>query len=144
MNSTHDGHTSDLQAARAKAAALFAAAARNEQAGPTAQLHCLTAATTLRAPSGPVAATADGTDPDRLIEEARVFLMIVDRRRTSYDGAVDGLVREAFRSADRLRAAAAEARASGRPAAELHLLERATERAVHASRPGASRCGGVS
>lgn len=70
MNSTHEGRTSDLQAARAKAAALFAAAARNEKAGPTAQLHCLTAATTLRAPSGPVAATTDGTDPDRLIEEA--------------------------------------------------------------------------
>jgi hypothetical protein len=70
MNSTHDDHTPDLQAARAKAAALFAAAARNEKAGPAAQVHCLTAATTLRAPSGPVAATADGTDPDRLIEEA--------------------------------------------------------------------------
>jgi len=82
--------------------------------------------------------------PDRLIEEARIFLVIIDRRWTSYDGAADGLVREAFGSADRLRAAAAEARASGRPTAELHLLERATERAVHASRPGASRCGGVS
>ena len=70
MNSTHDGRTSDLPAAHAKAAALFAAAARNEKAGPTAQLHCLTAATTLRAPSGPVPAPADSTDPDRLIEDA--------------------------------------------------------------------------
>ena len=70
MNSTHDGHTSELQAARAEAAALFAAAGRNEKAGPTAQLHCLAAATTLRAPSGPVPATADGTDPDRLVERA--------------------------------------------------------------------------
>ena len=74
MNSTHDGRTSDLQTARAKAAPLFAAAARNEKAGPAAQLHCLTAATTLRAPSGPVPATDDSTDPDRLIEEALQIL----------------------------------------------------------------------
>ena len=53
MNSTDDGQSSVLLAARAEAAALFAAAARNEEAGPTAQLHCLTAATTLFRPSGP-------------------------------------------------------------------------------------------
>jgi hypothetical protein len=70
MNSTHDGHTSGLHAARAEAAALFAAAARNDQAGPAAQLHCLAAVTALRVLSGPVPATADGTDPDRLIERA--------------------------------------------------------------------------
>ncbi len=70
MNSTHNGHKSDLPAARAEAAALFAAAGRNERAGPAAQLHCLTAATTLGAPSGPVPATADSADPDRLIEQA--------------------------------------------------------------------------
>ena len=70
MNSTDNGHNSDLLAARAEAAALFAAAARNDQAGPAAQLHCLSAATTLWPPSGPVPATADSTDPDRLIEQA--------------------------------------------------------------------------
>ncbi len=70
MTSTDNGHSSHLLAARAEAAVLFAAAARNEKAGPTAQLHCVTAATTLLAPSGPVPATADGTDPDRLIEQA--------------------------------------------------------------------------
>ncbi len=70
MTPTDDGQSSVLLAARAEAAALFAAAARNEEAGPTAQLHCLTAATTLLTPSGPVPATADSTDPDRLIEQA--------------------------------------------------------------------------
>ncbi len=70
MNSTDNGHTSNLLTARTEAAALFAAAARNEKAGPTAQLHCLTAATALGPPGGPVPATADRTDPDRLIEQA--------------------------------------------------------------------------
>ena len=70
MTSTDDGQSSVLLAARAEAAALFAAAGRNEEAGPTAQLHCLTAATTLLTPTGPVPATADSTDPDRLIEQA--------------------------------------------------------------------------
>ncbi len=70
MNSSDNGHKSDLAAARAEAAALFAAAARNEKAGPAAQLHCLTAATTLGLPIGPVPATADSADPDRLIEQA--------------------------------------------------------------------------
>ncbi len=70
MTSTDNGHKSEPLAARAKAAALFAAAARNEKAGPAVQLHCLTAATTLGAPSGPVPATADRADPDRLIEQA--------------------------------------------------------------------------
>jgi hypothetical protein len=70
MNWTDNAQNSALQTARAEAAALFAAAARNEKAGPAAQLHCLTAATTLWPPSGPVAATADSADPDRLIEEA--------------------------------------------------------------------------
>ena len=70
MNPTDNGHMSPLLAARAEAAALFAAASRNDQAGPTAQLHCLAAATALRGPSGPVPATADATDPDRLVEQA--------------------------------------------------------------------------
>ena len=70
MSSTDNGHRPDLLTARAEAAALFAAAARNEKAGPTAQLHCLTAATTLAPPPGPVPATTDSTDPDRLIEQA--------------------------------------------------------------------------
>ena len=70
MTSTDDGQSSVLLAARAEAAALFAAAARNEEAGPTAQLHCLTAATPRFRPSGPGPATADSTDPDRLIEQA--------------------------------------------------------------------------
>ena len=70
MNSTDNGHKSHLLAARAEPAALFAAAARNEKAGPAAQLHCLTAATTLGPPSGPVPTTADSAEPDRLIEQA--------------------------------------------------------------------------
>lgn len=70
MTSTGNGQNADPLAARAEAAALFAAASRNDQAGPTAQLHCLAAATALRAPSGPVPATADATDPDRLVEQA--------------------------------------------------------------------------
>jgi hypothetical protein len=70
MNPTANGRNADLMAARAEAAALFAAAGRNEKAGATAQLHCLAAATTLLAPSGPVPATADSTDPDRLVEQA--------------------------------------------------------------------------
>lgn len=52
------GHSSDLTAARVQAAELFAAAARNEKAGTTAQLHCITALTALRAPSGPLPAAA--------------------------------------------------------------------------------------
>ena len=36
MSSTDDGLNSDLLADRAEAAALFAAASRNDQAGPTA------------------------------------------------------------------------------------------------------------
>lgn len=70
MNPTANGRNSDVMAARAEAAALFAAAGRNEKAGATARLHCLAAATTLLAPSGPVPATADSTDPDRLVERA--------------------------------------------------------------------------
>jgi hypothetical protein len=70
MTSTDDGLNSDLLDEPVGAAALFAAASRNDQAGPTAQLHCLAAATALRAPSAPVPATADATDPDRLVEQA--------------------------------------------------------------------------
>ena len=66
---------------------------------------------------------------DRLIEDAGLALLVLDRRQISYDDALDGLVRDAFGSADRLRAAVAEARASGRPDAELDLLERAADRA---------------
>lgn len=60
----------DLSTARTQAAALFAAAARNEKAGPAAQLHCLAAVAALRVATGPVPATVDATDPDRLIEQA--------------------------------------------------------------------------
>lgn len=66
---------------------------------------------------------------DRLIEDAGLALLVLDRRQISYEDALDGLVRDAFCSADRLRAAVAEARASGRPDAELDLLERAADRA---------------
>jgi hypothetical protein len=72
---------------------------------------------------------------DRLAEDARIFLLIVERQQTSYDVALDGLVRDAFGSADRLRAAAAAARACGRPTAEVDLLERAADRAEHARPP---------
>ena len=65
---------------------------------------------------------------DRLIEDAGLALLVLDRRQISYEDALDGLVRDAFGSADRLRAAVAEARASGRPDAELDLLERAADR----------------
>ena len=68
---------------------------------------------------------------DRLVEDARLFLLILQRQQTSYDGALDGMVRDAFGSADRLRAAAAAARACGRPTAEVDLLERAADRADH-------------
>jgi hypothetical protein len=66
---------------------------------------------------------------DRLIEDAGLALRVLDRRQISYEDAVDGLIRDAFGSADRLRAAVAEARASRRPDAELDLLERAADRA---------------
>ena len=78
---------------------------------------------------------------DRLAEDARIFLLIVERQRASYDVALDGLVRDAFGSADRLRAAAAAARAWGRPTAEVDLLERAAPRATRA-RPRVSSGGG--
>jgi hypothetical protein len=78
---------------------------------------------------------------DRLVEDARIFLLIVERQQTSYDVALDGLVRDAFGSADRLRAAAATARACGSPTAEVDLLERAADRAEHA-RPHTGRLGG--
>ena len=66
---------------------------------------------------------------DRLIEDAGLALLVLDRRQISYEDALNGLVRDAFGSADRLRAAAAAARASGRPDAEQDLLERAADRA---------------
>ena len=72
---------------------------------------------------------------DRLAEDARIFLLIVQRQQASYDVALDGLVRDAFGSADRLRAAAAAARACGWPTAEVDLLERAADRAEHAPPP---------
>jgi hypothetical protein len=73
---------------------------------------------------------------DRLIEDAGLALLVLDRRQISYEDALEGLVRDAFGSADRLRAAVAEARASGRPDAELDLLERAADRVrLGGSRP---------
>ena len=71
---------------------------------------------------------------DRLAQDARIFLLIVERQGASYDVALDGLIRDAFGSADRLHAAAAAARACGRPMAEVDLLERAADRAEHARR----------
>jgi len=68
---------------------------------------------------------------DRLVEDARIFLLIVERQQTSYDDALDALVRDAFGSADRLRAAAVAARACERPTAEVDVLERAADRAEH-------------
>ena len=70
MTPTADGLSAGPRAARAEAAALFAAASRNDQAGQATQLHCLAAATALRGPSGPVPATTDGHDPDQLITRA--------------------------------------------------------------------------
>ena len=67
--------------------------------------------------------------PDRLAEDARIFVLVVERRHTTYAGALDGLIRDAFGSVDRLRVAAAAARAAGRPVAEVDLLERAADRA---------------
>jgi hypothetical protein len=80
---------------------------------------------------------------DRLAEDARIFLLIVERQQTSYDVALDGLVRDAFGSADRLRAAAAAARASGWPTTVVDLLDRGADRAEHAPppRPHAGRLG---
>lgn len=72
---------------------------------------------------------------DRLVEDARTFLLIIQRQRTSYDDALDGLVRDAFGSADRLRAAATAARACGRPTAEADLLERAADLATRRTPP---------
>jgi hypothetical protein len=65
---------------------------------------------------------------DRLIEDAGLAVLVLDRRQISHEDALEGLVRDAFGSADRIEAAVAEARASGRPAAELDLLERAADR----------------
>ena len=76
---------------------------------------------------------------DRLVEDARIFLLIVARQQVTGDDALDGLVRDAFHSADRLRAAVAAARACGRPTAEVDLLERAADRAER-GRAGNSRC----
>jgi len=67
---THDHHTSDPATARTEAAALFAAAARNERAGTAAQLHCLAASSALGVASGPVPVTTDAHDPDQLITQA--------------------------------------------------------------------------
>ncbi|WP_138757685.1 hypothetical protein [Modestobacter altitudinis] len=75
---TDSGHSSELATARTEAAALFAAAARNEQAGTTAQLHCLAALTALRVPSGPVPATADASDPEQLVTQALRILGRLD------------------------------------------------------------------
>ena len=74
----------------------------------------------LRSTAIPPAATPMSQDIcDRLVEDARIFLMIIDRQQAgAYEAALDALVRDAFGTADRLRAATAQARASGRPAAE--------------------------
>jgi hypothetical protein len=64
--------------ARAEAAALFAAVARHEQAPTTMQLHCLAAATALRAPTRPAPPTIRGSEPDRLITQALRILGRLD------------------------------------------------------------------
>jgi hypothetical protein len=72
MTSPTTNPSTETMAARQRAAALFAAAARSDQAGPGAQLHCLAAEIALHAPTGPVPADADADaiDPDLLIEAA--------------------------------------------------------------------------
>ena len=70
MTETDDLPGADRATARAEAAALFAAAARSDAAGPGAVLHCLDAVRALQAATGPVPATLRTTDPDRLIEQA--------------------------------------------------------------------------
>lgn len=78
MSDTPDGVPgTDPVTARAQAAALFAAAARNGAAGPGAVLHCLAAVTALRTPTSPVPASAT-TDPDRLIRRALHLLGSLD------------------------------------------------------------------
>jgi hypothetical protein len=72
------GHNSDPTAARVQAAELFAAAARDEKAGMTAQLHCLAALTALHAPSGPVPATTNASNPEQLIRQALRILGRLD------------------------------------------------------------------
>ncbi|HYT09779.1 MAG TPA: hypothetical protein VEL73_03880 [Mycobacteriales bacterium] len=72
---------------------------------------------------------------DKLAEGARITLVLLDRKQITDEAAVRGLVRDAFGSADRLRAAAAQAGESGRPAAEVDLLERAVDRAEHPPPP---------
>lgn len=69
-SATDDHRTSDPATARTEAAALFAAAARNERAGTAAQLHCLAASSALGVPDGPIPATADAHEPDHLITQA--------------------------------------------------------------------------
>jgi hypothetical protein len=64
--------------ARAEAAALFAAVARHEQAPTSMQLHCLAAASALRAPTRPVPPTIRGSEPDRLITQALRILGRLD------------------------------------------------------------------
>lgn len=72
------GPTPALTNARTHAAALFAAAGRNEQAGRTAQLHCLAAAGALAVPSGPVPGLTDGSAPEVLITQALRILGELD------------------------------------------------------------------
>ncbi|CCH89131.1 protein of unknown function [Modestobacter italicus] len=71
-------HGHEATDARAEAAALFAAVARHEQAPTTMQLHCLAAATALRAPTRPVAPTIRGSEPDRLVTQALRILGQLD------------------------------------------------------------------
>ena len=76
---TDIGQSHDLTTARVEAAALFAAAARHDQATTTVQLHCLAASTALSAPTRPVPAALDAGRPDQLITQA---LRILGRLNT--------------------------------------------------------------
>lgn len=72
------GHSHAPIDARAEAAALFAAVARHEQATTTMQLHCLAAATALRAPTRPVPPAIRGSEPGHLITQALRILGRLD------------------------------------------------------------------
>ena len=67
---------------------------------------------------------------DRLVREAHGYLVAIDHKSTTDDGALDGLIRTAFGDPGRLRAAAAQLRTSNPDATDaLDLLGRAVDRA---------------
>ena len=78
---TDIGTRHDLDTARAEAAALFAVAARHDQATTTVQLHCLAASTALRTATQPVPAMLDAGGPEQLVMRA---LRILGQLDTGY------------------------------------------------------------